>query len=194
MNTDILSVDEIKGIRKAYGLSQRSFAQLLGIGEASIVRYEKGSIPSKANANLIRAAKNPRFMLECLERDGGNISASQRAKAEEYIYAAVSLEGDTAEEESMEVNELYGYVLQQEALNEQAANIANDVMRYMNWKGILPSDKENPISLLLDNLFALKRLIISEESRDDSVLDQIRGYLKYTEEYVSTITELQKAG
>lgn len=33
---------QIKEIRKHYGLSQQAFARLLGIGEASITRYEKG--------------------------------------------------------------------------------------------------------------------------------------------------------
>ena len=50
---------QIKEIRKHYGLSQQAFARLLGIGEASITRYEKGIVPTKANANLIRAAMIP---------------------------------------------------------------------------------------------------------------------------------------
>lgn len=53
---------QIKEIRKHYGLSQQAFARLLGIGEASITRYEKGIAPTKANANLIRAAMIPAFM------------------------------------------------------------------------------------------------------------------------------------
>ena len=61
---------QIKEIRKHYGLSQQAFARLLGIGEASITRYEKGIAPTKANANLIRAAMIPAFMAGCLERDG----------------------------------------------------------------------------------------------------------------------------
>lgn len=61
---------QIKEIRKHYGLSQQAFARLLGIGEASITRYEKGIAPTKANANLIRAAMIPEFMAGCLERDG----------------------------------------------------------------------------------------------------------------------------
>lgn len=61
---------QIKEIRKHYGLSQQAFARLLGIGEASITRYEKGIAPTKANANLIRATMIPAFMAGCLERDG----------------------------------------------------------------------------------------------------------------------------
>ena len=36
---------QIKEIRKRYGLSQQAFARLLGIGEASITRYESGIAP-----------------------------------------------------------------------------------------------------------------------------------------------------
>ena len=74
---------QIKEIRKHYGLSQQAFARLLGIGEASITRYEKGIAPTKANANLIRAAENPRFMADCLKRDGAALPDKQRAKAEQ---------------------------------------------------------------------------------------------------------------
>ena len=57
MDTD-LTAREIKDIRTRYGLSQQAFARVLGLGEASIVRYENGQKPTRANANLIRAAKN----------------------------------------------------------------------------------------------------------------------------------------
>ena len=51
-----LTAQDIKRIRRKYGLTQQGFARLLGLGEASVVRYENGQTPSKANANLIRAA------------------------------------------------------------------------------------------------------------------------------------------
>ena len=71
--SDDITPSEIKRIRKKYGLTQQAFARLLGIGEASMVRYENGQPPSKANANLIRAAAHTAFMRECLERDGESI-------------------------------------------------------------------------------------------------------------------------
>ena len=82
-----IAPDDIKRIRGKYGLSQQSFARLLGLGEASIVRYENGQPPSKANANLIRAADDPAFMRDCLERDGDLLSQEQRGKTEQIIYA-----------------------------------------------------------------------------------------------------------
>ena len=75
-----LTAQDVKRIREKYGLTQQGFARLLGLGEASVVRYENGQKPSKANANLIRAADDPAFMKGCLERDGELLSAGQREK------------------------------------------------------------------------------------------------------------------
>lgn len=121
-----MTADEIKRIRKSYGLSQKAFARVLGIGEASMVRYENGVKPSKANANLIRAARNKTFMLDCLERDGELIPQAQREEAERIIYAELVL-GEKGE--VMDINEIYEITLQQEILNEQAAEMLADLHR-----------------------------------------------------------------
>lgn len=116
-----LTAQDIKRIREKYGLTQQGFARLLGLGDASVVRYENGQTPSKANANLIRAAENPEFVADCLKRDGDLLSAGQREKTEKIVYALVSFdeEGDI-----MDINEMYEITLQQEVLNERAAQLA----------------------------------------------------------------------
>lgn len=116
-----LTARDIKRIREQYGLTQQGFARLLGLGEASIVRYENGQKPSKANANLIRAANDPAFMLDCLKRDGDLLSQEQRGKTEQIIYALVTFDEDG---DIMDINEMYEITLQQEVLNEQAAQLA----------------------------------------------------------------------
>lgn len=125
MNTE-LTAQDIKRIRKRYGLSQQAFARVLGIGEASIVRYENGQKPSRANENLIRAAENESFMLDCLKRDGDRLSPDQRQKAEQIIYAEIRFneKGDV-----MDINEIYMITLQQEILNEKAAEMLADLSR-----------------------------------------------------------------
>lgn len=125
MGSDITPA-EIKRIRKKYGLTQQAFARLLGIGEASMVRYENGQPPSKANANLIRAADHKEFMLECLERDGDSIPPAQREGAEKIIYAMVTFNDKG---EIMDINEMYMLTLEQEILNEKAAEILAEVSR-----------------------------------------------------------------
>ena len=49
----LLLPEEIKKIREQYGLSQRSFAKLLNLGDKTICRYENGSIQDKAHNSLL---------------------------------------------------------------------------------------------------------------------------------------------
>lgn len=194
-----LTAKEIREIRQQYGLSQKSFALLLGIGPASMVRYEHGSKPSKANANLIRAARYPEFMRECFERDGMLLPEAQRARASEVIYAVVSLEPDGGVVEigreggsAMGMNEMYELTLRQEILNEQAANIACEVMSFMIECGIDSSDASDPIAALLRQLFEVKRRITGPECDDVTVLGEIAGYLRFTEEYIESLRTARK--
>ena len=44
-------------MREKYDVSQTLFAIILGIGEATIERYESGSLPSESISNLIKVLK-----------------------------------------------------------------------------------------------------------------------------------------
>ncbi|EIV99918.1 type II toxin-antitoxin system MqsA family antitoxin [Thermoanaerobacter siderophilus] len=76
----ILSPDEIKNIRESYGLSQRAFAKLLGIGEASIARYETGALPEKSLSNMIMLLKDPKNMEKLLEKNEDVLSQREKAR------------------------------------------------------------------------------------------------------------------
>lgn len=121
-----LSPQDIKDIRNSYGLSQKDFARVLGIGEASIVRYENGVTPTRANANLIRAARMPEFMLDCLERDGYRIPEERYTSAKQIVYAEMQFD---EEGEVVSMNEIYELTLSMEILNEQAAEILGELHR-----------------------------------------------------------------
>ena len=56
---NILSPDEIRELRERYGLSQRSFALLLGWGEVTIHRYEQGKFPDTAHNLTLRLLTDP---------------------------------------------------------------------------------------------------------------------------------------
>lgn len=174
--SDDITPDEIKRIRKKYGLTQQAFARLLGIGEASMVRYENGQPPSKANANLIRAAAHKVFMLECLERDGESIPPAQRESAEKVIYAMVTFDDKG---EIMDINEMYMLTLEQEILNEKAAEILAEVSRlYLEAES--KGDKEG--MLVYDDVMSLiaerKRQIIYKENDSFTKLAEIRGSIE----------------
>ncbi len=52
----VLSPVEIREIREKYGFSQVLFAKILGIGEATLQRYERGALPRVSlNGVLLRA-------------------------------------------------------------------------------------------------------------------------------------------
>lgn len=200
---ETMTPEEIKGIRAQYGLTQKSFATLLGIGTASMVRYEQGAQPSKANANLIRAARHPEFMAECLQRDGDLIPERQRKRAMECSYALVSL-NPAADEAAAEqkpkphakstnrMTEAYHYTLQQEVLNEQAANLSCDMMNYLIGKQVDINDTSSPMALLLRQLLDLKRSLITEAANDDEYLEQIRGHLRFMSDFLEQLNRSEE--
>lgn len=170
-----MSAQEIKEIRGKYGMSRKVFSQLLGIGEASLARYEAGGKPTKANANLIRAAKNPRFMADCLKRDGGLLTEKQRAKTEQIVYSMVYSD---EEGEIMDMTDMYLLTLEQEILNEHAASVMADIDRLAEEA----EDNGDEMLALVLNDVALyiaqaKFEITGKEGRNKEALTKIRAQI-----------------
>ena len=171
--SNILSAEEIRGIRQKYDLSQKNFAALLGIGVASIARYETGASPTKANANLIRAAKNPRFMLDCLNRDGDALPAQQRQHTEEIIYAEIAFgkEGGT-----MDINDIYTLTLEQEVLNGQAAQIMAEITHLLHEAKNAGNSVEAMVyESALHQLALIKPSITYPENFTSDKISELRG-------------------
>ena len=167
-----LTAEEIKEIRGKYKLTQQAFARLLGIGEASIVRYESGQTPTKANSNLIRAARSPKFMLGCLQQDGDCLDAVKYSETEDIVYALITLE----EDQPMDINETYLLTLEQEILNEQAAQIMADVWRMKEEaKAAGNEERERFYQLILDDLALLKPEIVGTKCNNRRELAEIKG-------------------
>jgi putative zinc finger/helix-turn-helix YgiT family protein len=101
--TDLLTPERIKEIRQRYRLSQKSFAALLGMSEATINRYERGALQDPAHDTAIRACAKPEVLRDLLERRGHSLSEWQRKRAEE------ALAGQAAKPES-EVLDLLGEI------------------------------------------------------------------------------------
>lgn len=70
----LVSVDEIKETREKYNLTQREYSYLLGFGEITISRYERGSLPTKAQSQLIKESKRLERMQRLLEENADKIS------------------------------------------------------------------------------------------------------------------------
>ncbi|MEY8460506.1 helix-turn-helix domain-containing protein [Eggerthellaceae bacterium 24-137] len=166
---------QIKEIRKRYGLSQQAFARLLGIGEASITRYENGVVPTKANANLIRAAMIPEFMAGCLERDGDALTPKQRASVEKVVYAEITFD---EEGEIMDMTDIYELTLQQEVLNETAWDVMAQISRA---RAAARAKGDDALAMVYDDIeqqvARLVPAILSDESANRDSIGEIRGQL-----------------
>ena len=90
----ILTVEEIKEARKRLRMSQREFAEYLGVGEASVKRWETGVLPDKSSSDLIRLKTDPEAArenwrrLEELSRSIG--AAPNRSKRTSTIARALN--------------------------------------------------------------------------------------------------------
>jgi putative zinc finger/helix-turn-helix YgiT family protein len=87
---DLLSSQQIKEIRRKYGLSQRSLSRLLGWGDITINRYENGAIQDKAHDNLLRLIADSHNMLDLLHRNPGCLADKASAELEIRIRSAVA--------------------------------------------------------------------------------------------------------
>lgn len=89
----LLTPEEIKHIRELYNLSQRSFAALLGMSEATVNRYENGALQDEAHDALMRACENPSFMRDRLLKNGNRLSDWQRNRVGKAIDNMISSSG-----------------------------------------------------------------------------------------------------
>ena len=91
---DLLLPEQIREIRGKYGLSQKAFATLLGMSEATVNRYERGALQEETHDNLMRWADNPLNMAELLNRRGLRLGATQRQR----VSVAIIEQGAIAEQ------------------------------------------------------------------------------------------------
>ena len=108
-----------------------------------------------------------------VERDGESIPPAQRESAEEVIYATVTFDD---EGEIMDINEMYMLTLEQEILNEKAAEILAEVSR-LRREAEKRGDEEgmlvygDVISLIAER----KGQIVREVDGSEKKLAEIRG-------------------
>ena len=73
---NLLTNLEIKKIRKKYGLTQKEYALVIGLGEVTIHRLEKGSIQTEAVDSIMKLSNDPDNMFFLLLQNRKNISES----------------------------------------------------------------------------------------------------------------------
>ena len=77
----LLQPEEIKKIREKYGLSQISFSRLLGFGDKTVTRYERGALQDEAPDTLIASADNPQAMISILQKKKERIPSAEYERA-----------------------------------------------------------------------------------------------------------------
>lgn len=77
---NIISPDEIAGLRQQYGLSQRGLGALLGWGEITIHRYENGSLPDKAHNDMLRLLGEPKNITRIFAENSHRLPERVRKK------------------------------------------------------------------------------------------------------------------
>ena len=82
---NILSVKEIKDIRKKYQLTQKEISRLLGWGEITYHRYEKGSLPDQTHNNQLILIKEPANVKVLLKNNSDNLSRKTIKKLSERL-------------------------------------------------------------------------------------------------------------
>ena len=81
----LLTTADLQGLRKRYEMSQIEFAHYLGVGEASVKRWESGQVQDKAMDELIRLKTDPDVAL----RNARQLNASRQVLIEatkEQVY------------------------------------------------------------------------------------------------------------
>lgn len=81
----LLQPDEIKAIREQYGISQVTFARIIGVGDKTIARYENGSLQDEAINNLIVLAQDPKNFALLLDKNEQVISHDEVKRLRETL-------------------------------------------------------------------------------------------------------------
>ena len=79
---NLLLPEEIKAIRDHYGLSQKSFAKLLGFGDKTITRYENGSIQDRSHDLLMRLMDSKECFITAWNVQKGQLSPDDISRVE----------------------------------------------------------------------------------------------------------------
>jgi putative zinc finger/helix-turn-helix YgiT family protein len=74
----MLQPEEIRDFRTSRGLTQKEFSDLLGIGIATLNRYENGALQSEAHDRVIRLAMDPRNFLYLISKSQGILGGPKR--------------------------------------------------------------------------------------------------------------------
>lgn len=83
----MIQPEEIKKFRKELGLTQKELSKILGIGIATLNRYENGALQSEAHDRSIRLCMQPVNLVKILEQKPDLLSESNRNRMIQLLQA-----------------------------------------------------------------------------------------------------------
>ena len=91
----LLTAAEIKEIRDFYGLTQKEYARLLGVGDVTVQRYETKQIQDGIYDEAMRMTrKNPSWCLSLLEMHKADFSTEQYEKIRKTVVERIRQFGE----------------------------------------------------------------------------------------------------
>jgi len=84
----MMQPEEIRGLRKRYGLTQSEMRSLLGWGGATLSRYENGALQDETHEKSLRLAADPRNLLRLIEGAPQALSEEKRGRLMNELRAA----------------------------------------------------------------------------------------------------------
>lgn len=81
----LVQPEEIKKFRKELGLTQKEWSEVLGIGIATLNRYENGALQSEAHDQVIRLCMEPNNLLHVLENKPEVLSKESRNRIYQHL-------------------------------------------------------------------------------------------------------------
>lgn len=89
---NMLMPEEIRDLRKHYGLTQNEMSSLLGWGGATLSRFENGALQSDAHEIMLRMIIEPGNLKKLLEENPGTIVEEKRAALIRKLTAETELD------------------------------------------------------------------------------------------------------
>lgn len=77
---NMIQPEEIKRFRERFGLTQLELSRLLGIGGATLSRYENGALQDEAHDTIINLVMEPENLLELIEEKPNIFSDDKRSR------------------------------------------------------------------------------------------------------------------
>jgi putative zinc finger/helix-turn-helix YgiT family protein len=87
-----LQPEEIRQLRKQYGLTQKQLSDLLGWGYATLSRYENGALQDEAHDTTLQLLKRPANLLELIEKHDSSLPDGKKEQLIEDLRSSINEE------------------------------------------------------------------------------------------------------